>query len=651
MADESASNKGKLGFVTILLITINSIMGTGIFFLPAVGAKVSGIFSIAAWVVMGLIGIYLSMIFAELIGLFPREGGVYEYAKESFGSFPSFILGWMTLIAAYITIAMLIVGAIKYVGPILPSSVLIGASILFIVLFNFMAFRGLKTGAIMLITFAGITLTSVLGIIIPGLLSFNPSNFTDWMSHPAVVSLDFASTGGMLGGLSLLAVTIFFIAETFFGWETATFLAGQVKNPKKVMPKVMIIATVSIAIISLLFVVSSISILGWSDLGASITPLADLAGAIYGAAAVPFYSILVFLAIIGSVAGWVVAAPNLIVALAKDKLFITQLAKMHSKTKTPYKAIIFQTIITSILIFVGAGDYESLLHLLVPLVLFLYVMVVVSMLVIRRKYKHAERPYRAPGGFVGPIILILITLSLIVMWSTQVMGALHLLKVIGTFILVAVPLYLMLIFFYDSHATIRFQNQVAPLLWFFESAFLPRSVRKKLLANASVENKIVLELGASSGLLSKEIAKRNPQRQIIIEQSLSLKNMIAKRLRKHTHEIIVMHDEYLTSRIHPDVLLVDEVFSFGLISSLHDAKTYLKHLAQLMPEHSRIHFFDYVDLYKIIPNKEIVDDPVKLKELFRQAGFAVAVRKHKGFLWNYLIIDGVRTKNKDYVYI
>lgn len=651
MAAKVKKSDGKLGFITILLITINSIMGAGIFFLPAVGARVSGPFSILAWVIMGIIAIGFSAVIAELIGIFPKEGGVYEYAKEAFGSFPSFLIGWMALIAAYITIAMLVVGAIRYVGPILPTPILIGISILFIILFNFMAFRGLKTGAVMLVAFAGITLIAILGITIPGLLSFNLANFSDWLTHPALASLNFASTSGILGGLSLLGVTLFFIAETFFGWETSTFLAEKVKNPKKVMPRVMIIGTVVIVVISLLFVIASFSLMHWSQLGASATPLADLAGIVFGARAIPIYSILVFLAIIGSVAGWIVAAPNLIVALAKDKLFITQLSKLHPKTHTPYKAIIFQTILTSLLIFIGAGNYESLLQLLVPLVLFLYVLVVVSLLVIRKKYKRDKELYHAPGGTVGPIILILVTLSLIIIWGFQVMGAVHLLRIILSFIIFAIPIYFLLIFYYDSHATVRFQDQAAPILLLFERSFLPRSIRKKLLANARIKNKVVLELGASTGIMSKEIAKLHPKKQIIVEQSIPLKNIISKRLQHNSHEITVIHDEHLTARIHPTIGQIDEVFSFGIIGNLHDEKQYLSQLAKIMPEHSRIHFFDYVDLYKIIPNKEIISDHDKLKELFRQAGFAVSIKKHMGILWNYLIIDGIRTRNKNYVYI
>ena len=635
------SDKGRLGFITILLITINSIMGTGIFFLPAIGAREAGLFSIISWIIMGIIAIYFSTIFAELVGMFPKEGGVYEYAKEAFGQFPSFILGWMTLIAANVTIAMLIVGAIKYIGPILPESFLILFSLAFVIIFNYIAYRGLKTGAVMLVVFAFITLIAMFGIIVPGFLHFNVANFTGWTNtfpgfSPVAI-------------LSVIMFTVFMIAETFFGWETSTFLAEKVKNPRKVMPRVMILATIIIGIIVLLFVLASLSLIPAVVFGQSVAPLADLASVIYGASIVPYYSILVYLAIIGSVAGWIVASPNLLVALAKDKLFLSQLAHKHKKLGTPYKAILFQTVLTSILVLVGSGNYEALLELLVPLVLVLYISVVVALLVLRKR-KDVVRPYKAPFGTVGPILLIGFVLFLIYMWASTQAGAIDTLRTMFSFILFGVPIYLLLVAFYDSHVTIKFQNGTALAFLFFEKLFFPKHIRKKLLAEALVSDKVVLELGAASGLLSKHIHNLHPKKHIIIEQSLSMKNIISRRMRYHEN-VDIWHDEYLTSRIHPDLTFVEEVFSIGILGNLNDECRYLKELARIMPENSRIHFFDYVDMYKFIPNKEIFTDYEKLEKIFRDAGFVVRIRKHKGLLWNYLIIDGIRSKKKDFVYI
>ncbi|MFP4523214.1 MAG: amino acid permease [Candidatus Nanoarchaeia archaeon] len=649
LKEDSQKNNSKIGFLPILLITINSIMGTGIFFLPAIGAREAGLFGIISWAIMGVIAIYYSTIFAELIGFIPKEGGVYEYAKMAFGPFASFILGWMTLIASNVTIAMLMVGAIKYIGPVLPNAVLIIISIIFICLFNFMAFRGLKTSTVMLVAFALITLTAVGGILIPGLISFNTANFTGWFAHPAFSSLSFSSFAGLFGGASIIFLTIFFIAETFFGWETATFLAEKVKNPKKVMPKVMIRATIIIAVLSLLFVLASHSLIHWEIFAQSATPLSDLATVVYGAIIGKWYAVLVYLAIIGSVAGWVVAAPNLIVALAKDKLFIPQLSRLHKKYETPYRAIIFQAILTSILVVVGAGSYETLLHLLVPLVLVLYASVVLSLLFIRKKYP-GPRPYTAPFGTIGPILLLVFTFGLIGMWLITVSYAIQTVSIIGSFLLISLPLFLLLFFHYDPQATLRFKNATSSVSFIFESLFLPKKIRTRILANATISNQRILELGAGSGLISRRIAKRNPKKQIIIEQTQSLAKLI-KRRTKAEHDVQIFVDPHIVSRIHPNIDRVDEVFSFGLLSEVQSIEKFVNELADLVFENSRIHFFDYVDLYKVLPDKELLDDFSALEKLFRKAGFAVRIEKQKGLFWNYLIIDGIKTSQKDVVFV
>ena len=248
--------KKVLDFKVILLITINAIMGTGIFFLPAIGAGVAGPASILSWVAMGIIAIYISMCFAELTSMYPSAGGVYEFCKHAYGRFASFIIGWTTMIAGNITIAMLIVGAIQYLVPLIPSFIKIPISIAFILLFNFIAYKGMKTSAVMLVTFSFITLIALFGLIIPGLFHFNPENLTPFFAVP----------------ISAIFVAIFFIAETFFGWETATFLAEETKDGEKVMPKVLIISTIVITIISLLFVFTSLGTISWQIFGKSSFP-------------------------------------------------------------------------------------------------------------------------------------------------------------------------------------------------------------------------------------------------------------------------------------------------------------------------------------------------------------------------------------------
>ncbi|MFC2136469.1 APC family permease, partial [Bacteroidota bacterium] len=368
--------KSTLSFPIILLITVNSIMGTGIFFLPALGAKIAGPMSIISWVILSLISIYIAMCFAELASMFPKSGGIYEYCKQAYGSVTSFIVGWATLVAGNITIAMLIVGAIRYLNPAMPELIKIAISLFFIVVFNFMAYKGMKTSAVMLVAFAIIT-GSLLALIVPGVLSMNFGKLTPFATH----------------SWPMVLIAIFFIAETFFGWETVTFLSEETKDPKKTIPKALIYGTIIIAVICLLFVVTSLGTINWQVFANSQAPLTDLAVSHYGEVGKNAFTILVYLSIIGSVAGWIVSSPRLILALAKDKLFITQCAKIHPENNTPHVAILFQTILTSIIVIIGSGSYETLLELLLPLVLIIYCVTIFSVTTLRYKMPTVERGY------------------------------------------------------------------------------------------------------------------------------------------------------------------------------------------------------------------------------------------------------------------
>ena len=109
--------KKSIGKKTLLFLSINAIMGTGVFFLPAIAAAYAGTASVLAWIIMAVVAIIISFYFAELVSLFPKAGGVYEYAKQTYGEFPSFLIGWVAWMLASFTIAIEITGSVMYLLP------------------------------------------------------------------------------------------------------------------------------------------------------------------------------------------------------------------------------------------------------------------------------------------------------------------------------------------------------------------------------------------------------------------------------------------------------------------------------------------------------------------------------------------------------
>jgi len=548
-------------------------MGTGIFFLPALGAGKAGPASIISWILLSIISIYIGMCFAELSSMFPKAGGIYEFCKQAYGKFPSFLIGWTTIITGNITIAMLVVGAIQYIFPADFPLITIPLSLLFVFIFNYIAFKGLKTSAFMLVTFAFITLTTLFLLIIPGLFKFNIGLLQPFFTHST----------------SSIFITMFFIAETFFGWETATFLAEETKDGQRVMPKALILGTIIIAIISLLTVVTSLGSISWQKFSLSAAPLADLGVLHFGGGGANILTILVYLAIIGSVAGWIVSAPRLLLAMARDGLFLKQLAVIHPKNHTPHKAILFQTVLTTILVFVGAGSYETLLNLLVPIVLLLYIAVLGSLVVMRYTKKDVKRYYTVPGGKWIPYLIMLIMIALIAGWWSVQANAFGLALLGGSFILLGIPVYFLLELYYNPKAIRRTHNIMAHMNWWFERINLPRKRQDEVIKLISpLKGKVIYEYGSDVGTLTLELAKRAKK---VYATDFSEKSLIImeKRLAQRGHtNVLKVHDPKHTSRVHPSIPKVDVIVSVAKFGYVKNPAHMIKQFAKTLKKRRKV---------------------------------------------------------------
>jgi len=624
--------KKVLNFPILLLIVINSIMGTGIYFLPAIGARYSGPMSIISWVIMSVIAIYISMCFAELVSMFPKAGGVYEYSKHAYGRFSSFLIGWITLIAGNVTIAMLVVGAIQYLLPYdLPIQKAL-LSLFFILAFNYVAYRGMKVSSFMLVTFSIITLTAAFSLIVPGLFKLQPVNFTPFFVFP----------------VSAIFITLYFIQETFFGWESSTFLAEETKEPEKVMPKALIIGTICIAVISLLFVFTSIGNIPWQTFSKSVAPLSDLGALYFGSIGKSIFTLWVYLAIIGAVACWIVSAPRLLLALARDRLFLTQFSAIHHKYNTPHKAILFQTVVTSLLVIIGLGAYRTLLLMLLPFVLIMYIAVLLALVTLRFKQPKLKRPYKVPFGTIGPIFVVFIMVALLFAWVVMEEEAVKLVLLAISLIALGIPLYFLLELYYNPKAIRKTNNLFAYFVLWTERLALPLGVRKEIIdLLGDIKGKTILEFGCSVGTLTMHLAEEVGKEGKVYATDISERDIaiVKNRLNKKGHRHVkVIHDLQHHHRVHPDVPTIHTAVSVGMIGYVRDVKNVLKHMNKRLKKGSRICFVDYDKFFDIIPNKEWLGDDKKIKKVFSESGFKVDVIRKQGFAWKYIFIFGEKVK-------
>ena len=630
-----------LSFPVVLIMTVMASIGMNIYCLAQVGATFAGGWgSILSLILLIILALLFSLIFAELVGMFPQSGGVYGYTKQAFGSFTSFLLGWVTLLNLNLAIAVVILNALFYLNPHLNSLLLLGLSIGLVILFNALAYWGMRITSRAIVFIGFVTLATIIVFIVAGLPHFSAANLATPAPQPPPGPFAFA-----------ILIAAFYTAGMFFGWESATFLAGETKEPEKNMPRAMWLSTIIVAVIILVFTVVALGSVGAGPFGSSNIPFVLLAQSYFGSQFTTFVAILVYLCCMGAVAAWIVTAPRLIMSLAEDKLFIPQFADIHPKHGTPYKAIIFQAIVTILLLIIAQGNADLLTDLLLPLDVAMYVVVLLSFIVLRRRKADQPRPFRVRLGVPIALGLLVTLLGLLGVWIWSFTQAQTALLFDARLLLLGVPVYLLLLFTYNPEAIIRITELFAYGSLWFENILLPKRIRREiLLIFKNLEEKRVLEYGAGVGTLTMHLAEKVGPRGRVTATDISAKNIriLEQRLRRrgYTH-VTTIHDPHQVNRIHPDVREVDIVFSVGMLSYIQDMQKVLKDIHRILPERGKLCFVEYVDYFRILPNPKWLDDEVALKELFREAGFSVQVAKLHGFFWNYLFIYGEKFKHAE----
>jgi APA family basic amino acid/polyamine antiporter/amino acid efflux transporter len=610
--------KKTIGKWALLLITLNAILGTGIFFLPAIGAKYAGPASILSWIIMSIVAIAISMYFAELISMFPKSGGVYEYIKKAYGEFYSFIFGWTAWIIANITIAMLIVGSLFYLFPGQPLFFNLGFSIAAILFFNYVSYRGTDISKKMLVFFGVMTLIALFALIIPGIPSVNMNNFDPFFVMP----------------IPLVFLAIYFVSETFFGWETATYLSEEVKNARKVMPKMLIWTTIIIAAISLLLVFVSIGTVGHETFGQQDTPLVFLSNVFFGSEFSKIFAIIVFIPLIGTAASWIVSSPRLLYAMSRDKVLIRSFQKIHKKYRTPHNAIIFQTVVTCFVTIVGFASYMDLLSLLIPLVLILYSVVLLSFVKLRRTMPNAKRNFKAPFGKTGPVIIILFNIALLLVWMSQVSDAILLFSLGIIFMLLGIPLYIIIKLQTDEKFVEKFYDRLSG---FFDKLFpiwYGKEERRKVIERLKLKNRNnVLDFGCGSGITTYEIAKRIPDGKIIAVD-LSEKQILRaeKKISRMDLPNVVFVKE---NKIKFGKPCFDAITAVGVLELLEKPEATIRKLMKSLKKGGRFSFLSFGKSLGT-PAPYFLRDEKKLKKMFSDVELHIKKEKEKATEYYYI---------------
>lgn len=378
-------------------IAVNTIIGAGIFGLPAKVTALIGGYSLLAFAVCAIIIGFIVVCFAEVASRFSATGGMYLYAKEAFGSIVGFEVGWLYWIVRVTTFAANCNLLLAYLGFFVPSAnegalriVLISAVVIVITLVNFL---GVKESVILTNIFTVGKIVPLLVFAFVGLLFIQPDNFT------FDVAPDYTS----------FSSAVLLLIYAYVGFEAAVIPAGETKDPQKNVPFALLVA---LGFCAVLFIVIQIVAIGTlPELAKSERPLADAAGQFMGSFGATFIALGAIVSILGNLNGGFLAASRMPFAMAEQRELPAFIGVTHRKFKTPYvsllltsAAMFFLTIQSS---FISALTIATITRLIV------YATTCAALPVFRRRNNAPEAKFIAPFGIVAAVLSLILTVWLL----------------------------------------------------------------------------------------------------------------------------------------------------------------------------------------------------------------------------------------------
>lgn len=389
----------------IVGLSLNGVIGSGVYLLPAAAAALLGSASLWAVPLAGFAVLLLALCFAEAGSHFDEPGGGYVYTREAFGEFVGFQVGWMTWLARVASGAALwngfaqaltffwagaAEGATRVAVITLPLAIVVWINIV-----------GIKYGARLAVGFTITKLLPLLFLIVVGVPA------VDW---PLIFPMP-EPQSAKLGEAALL------LLFAYGGFENTAAAAGEFVNPKRDVPFALMMV---IAITTLVYTLIQLVAVGTlPDLAARTqgAPLADSATAVAGLWAGAIMTLGGTVSIGGNAAATTIVGPRYLYALAKDGFGPRYIARVHDRYRTPAWAIATQEAIVWVLALSGSFVQLAMLSAIARLAT--YIGTAAAVPVLRRKFEPGEHTIVLPGGPTIPVLALLVSLAFLASATTQ----------------------------------------------------------------------------------------------------------------------------------------------------------------------------------------------------------------------------------------
>ncbi len=407
----------RLGFWSAVAVLVGSTIGSGIFRSPAgIADRLPGPLPLAiVWVAGGLFALCGALTLSEVGSAYPETGGVYVFIREAFGRLPAFLLGWseLTVIRAaslgaiaitFAEYAMRAAGFNPAIAPYDAYAHYVAAAA--IALLGIVNIVGVRWSSLVLNATTLAKYGALLFIILFALAIALPR--TGGYYTPVAPAGSFALPAF---GLALVSTL-----WAYDGWADLSFVAGEVRDPQRNIPRALITGTLAVIGIYLLANLAYLAVLPVDRIRHSPLVAADVAQRLLGQPGVAFVGITVMLSTFGTLTGSLLTAPRIFFAMAEDRLFFRFVARVHPRFQTPYVAIGLSSALG--IVFVLLRTFEQLADTFVIGIVPFYALGVAAVFVLRRREGYRP-PFRVPGYPVVPALFVLSTVYLLAnsLWS------------------------------------------------------------------------------------------------------------------------------------------------------------------------------------------------------------------------------------------
>ncbi len=394
-----------LSLLDSILLLAGGIIGSGIFLTirqVAFNTRAPALF-LLIWPIGMAITMLACFAFAEMGAMFPEAGGQYVYLREAYGEFVAFLYGWMIFTVSVCgTIAALGAGFAEYFGGIFPA---FSAEHTIFAFHKLMIHRG---HLVALAAIAAQTLINIFGVRWGAMLQ-NMATWAKFAAIGAFVILGLAFGKGSWGHYSaplasgpgapsfLIGIGVALIAVfwTYDGWVYITWVAGEVKDPQRNLPRSLMGGMLLVGIVYLAINVVYLYALPMTEIASQETVAQAAAVSLFSAGAGRWLALMIAISCFGAMASCILSGARVYYAMAEDGVFFHALAKVNPRWHTPVASLVLQGIWSAALVL--SGSYDQIITYVIFMMMLSYVLTVAALFVLRRKMPDAPRPYRCTG--------------------------------------------------------------------------------------------------------------------------------------------------------------------------------------------------------------------------------------------------------------